>query len=585
MGTRLAVILSILLIPAGIQAQQQAAHPKVDQQKVDEAIQKGCKWLLGGGNAFSTFNHGMRNQPSAVQAYGELVLLTLLHSGYYTEDSPEIQPIIKHVNEKIIGSTYTAALMAMALAKLNSKKYQPRILQCAQFLCDNQCENGQWDYGEPVIDQKPVTYDIPKRPKKPDDVATGSENPNDPKPGPDANPNDPKPPASTAGKTTVEKKGNKTRAEPRIPVRKRKPGPPNGDNSNTQYAALGLRACMDANIDIDPAVLQRGRQWLVKSQNSDGGWGYNDKGETGGGGGNEGGVSNDSYGSMSVGATGAMCIYDYYMGVPYKTDPPVLKGVDWIGKNFDVTKNPKKVSFAYLYYLYGLERAGMLVGTDKFGANEWYPEGANHLLSTQSGSGSWGGNDKFPAFMNCDTCFAILFLRRGTMPLKPPVAVATGDPHKGPGGAPVPNGTPVANGNRDPGLVANKNVEPVAPGWLLANCAADFQKTLTVRGKENVLQTIEEGTAKQPTLRKRVELSGGESLKLTVGHTENDSWTLKVLVDSKEILSKGISDQTSTNGWIEISVDLNEYAGKSVLIELVSVSGDAALWASVSLGK
>src|SRR5260221_3313308 len=164
MGTRLAIILSILLIPAGIQAQQQAAHPKVDQQKVDEAIQKGCKWLLGGGNAFSTFNHGMRNQPAAVQAYGELVLLTLLHSGYYTEDSPEIQPLIKHVNEKIIGSTYTAALMAMALTKLNPKKYQPRILQCAQFLCDNQCENGQWDYGEPVIDQKPVTYDMPKRP-------------------------------------------------------------------------------------------------------------------------------------------------------------------------------------------------------------------------------------------------------------------------------------------------------------------------------------------------------------------------------------------------------------------------------------
>jgi hypothetical protein len=499
MRKRLAIILPALLAATSIQAQQQAAHPKVDQEKVDEAIQKGCKWLLSNGNGFATFNHGMRNQPAAVQAYGELVLLTLLHSGYYTEASPEIQPLVKHVNEKIVGTTYTAALMAMALGKLNAKKYQERIAVCAQFLCDNQCENGQWDYGEPQVDPPKTTYDLPKRPKKPEPetVATGDSDPNAPKPAADSKP------ASTAGKTQVEKKNSNTTTTPRIPVRKRKPGPPNGDNSNSQYAALGLRACMDANIDVDPSVLQRARQWWLRTQHSDGGWGYNDKGDTGGTT-NDTGVSNDSYGSMTVGATGALCIYDYYMGLPFKTDTAVLKGADWIGKNFDVTKNPKKTSFAYLYYLYGLERAGMLIGTEKFGASEWYPEGANHLLSTQSGAGTWGGTDNFPKEMNVDTCFAILFLRRGTAPLRP---VATGDPVRGP----VANGTPVPNagGNRDPGLVANKNVEPVAPGWYLANCAADFQKLVTIRGKENVLETTEEGTAKQPSLRKRLDLSTG----------------------------------------------------------------------------
>ncbi|HZE96647.1 MAG TPA: prenyltransferase/squalene oxidase repeat-containing protein [Planctomycetota bacterium] len=584
MKLRLALLLSTLVAasPALPQQNPVPAHAKVDQQKVDEAIQKGCKFLLTTGNAFATFNHGMRNQPAAVQAYGELVLLTLLHSGYYTEDDPALQPLIKHVNEKIIGSTYTAALMAMALTKLNAKKYQARIVQCGQFLCDNQCENGQWDYGEPVIDQKPVTYDMPKRQKKADDVATGAgaANPNDPKPG--ENPNDPKPAASTAGKTEVEKKGpGKTRTEPRIPVRKRKPGPPNGDNSNSQYAALGIRACLDANIDVDPSVLQRARQWWLKSQNSDGGWGYNDKGDTGGGGGNESGVSNDSYGSMTVGATGALCIYDYFMGIAYKTDNNVLKGVDWLGKNFDVTKNPKKVSFAYLYYLYGLERAGMLFGTEKFGANEWYPDGANHLLSTQTPAGTWGGADKFPAYVNVDTCFAILFLRRGTPPLKPPVAVATGDPHK-----PVPNGAPVANGggggNRDPGLVGNKGVEAIAPGWRLMNCGPSFQKTVSIRGKENVLQTSEEGATRQPLLRKTIDAAAGISVRATVGHLESDSWTLVVKIDGQEVAKHGVSDQSSKAGWLDIAVDLSSYAGKSVLVELISVAGDAALWSSVS---
>ena len=43
MGKKLAIILSALLIPSALQArQQQGAHPKVDQAKVDDAIQKGC---------------------------------------------------------------------------------------------------------------------------------------------------------------------------------------------------------------------------------------------------------------------------------------------------------------------------------------------------------------------------------------------------------------------------------------------------------------------------------------------------------------------------------------------------------------
>jgi hypothetical protein len=32
-------------------------------------------------------------------------------------------------------------------------------------------------------------------------------------------------------------------------------------------------------------------------------------------------------------------------------------------------------------------------------------------------------------------------------------------------------------------------------------------------------------------------------------------------------------------------VDLSPFAGKGVLVELVSVAGDNALWASVSLGE
>jgi len=559
-----------------------AAHPKVDQEKVDKAIQDGCKYLIGSGG-MGTFSHGQRNQPAALQSYSELILLTLLHSGYYAEGDPLIQPLVDFITTKPIGSTYTASLMAMALQKLNPKKYQERIAHCAQFLCDNQCENGQWDYGEPVMIEAPVTYDLPKRKKeKPQDVATGSD-----ANGPAVDPNAPTPPApapgaeSKAGKTTAEpKKPGKTTLIPRIPVRKRKPGPPNGDNSNSQYAALGLRACLDANIDVDPSVLDRARKWWMRVQNSDGGWGYNDHGNQGGDK-NETSVSNDSYGSMTVGAVGALCIYDYYMGIPYKTDNNVLKGLDWLGKNFDVTKNPNKTRFAYLYYLYGLERVGMLYGTDRIGAHEWYPEGANHLLATQNG-GVWGGGDNFAVQAN--TCFAILFLRRGTMPLKPPEAVATGgraDPAR-PG---VPNGAPVANGgNRDPGLVASKSVEAIAPGWRLLNCRPELQKVVSIAGKEKVLQLTEEGSARQPTFRRMIDVtSGGPTVRATVGHKEGEAWSLVIKVEGQFVATKPISADSCKDGWTEITWDLSPHAGKSVLVELISTSADNALWASVTL--
>src|SRR5437016_335708 len=174
----LGLILAITPAPAQDKPKPVAAHAKVDQQKVDEAIQKGCQVIIGQG--FGTFAHGKRNQPEALQSYSELVLLTLAHSGYYKDGDPALQPLIDEVLRKQIGSTYTASLGAMALQKLDAKKYQKRIAEYAQFLCDNQCHNGQWDYGEP--DPIPAEPDKPKPTpttggKKRDDVATSGGNP------------------------------------------------------------------------------------------------------------------------------------------------------------------------------------------------------------------------------------------------------------------------------------------------------------------------------------------------------------------------------------------------------------------------
>ncbi len=125
------------------------------------------------------------------------------------------------------------------------------------------------------------------------------------------------------------------------------------------------------------------------------GWGYQKNGEP--------------RGSMTAGAVGALCIMDYLMGKDWRQDRDVLEGMQWLAKNFSVTENPKAGDKNYYYYMYGLERAGVLYGTETIGGRKWYREGAKVLLERQGADGKWNSV--------VDTCFAILFLKRATRPL------------------------------------------------------------------------------------------------------------------------------------------------------------------------
>jgi hypothetical protein len=85
----------------------------------------------------------------------------------------------------------------------------------------------------------------------------------------------------------------------------------------------------------------------------------------------------------------------------------------------------------HYYFLYGLERVGVLAGTEFLGEHEWYPVGARYLLREQKGDGSWASVKSPPNGHPADymdTCYAILFLRRATLPLQsePPALLAVG---------------------------------------------------------------------------------------------------------------------------------------------------------------
>jgi hypothetical protein len=383
------VAIAVLAVSTVARAQEPKpgqAHPKVDQAKVDAAIERGAKWLMSQGSV--NLGHNFTTELS----YDELVLYTLIHAGVDYNDA-KFKSLLETATTSTLKRTYRTVLTAMALETLDRTKYQNRIADCAQFLADNQCVNGQWFYGEETK--------LPEREKPKEDVATGG---------------------GSGGSTPPSKGG--TKALPRIRIVQKRSGGDAGDNSNSQYAALGIRACFNAGVEFDPKIILKAAEWWEKCQQKSkdaAGWGYCHKGQYSNG--NLTVQGDDPYGSMTAGGLGSLCIYRWILKQDYKRDKSVVGACNWMASNLKFPENPKySDTKRWVYYwIYAIERAGMIYGTEKFGSHEWYPEGAEWLLKEQKENGSWVGPETGGAIS--DTCFAILFLRRATKPLP---KVATG---------------------------------------------------------------------------------------------------------------------------------------------------------------
>jgi len=372
-------------------------NAQVDPAKVDAAIRKGVAYLKGQVGAVKPFEH-----MGGAMHSGELVLWTFLHAGL-AESDREFDGLLRDMMARPMLSTYCVSLQAMILEELDRVAHQGRIAACAQFLLDNQCKNGQWGYGTATA------FAIP--------------------------PADPPAVPSRRAVADFGKPGRpvKPKVVRRIAVRKMRDGPEVGDNSNAQYAALGLRACHDAGIDSQREAVQLALKWWKDTQHADDrsrpdpyagkGWCYGNKEE------GYGGNFCDPFASMTAGGVGSVAIYDFILGRDWKRDPSVTAGFEWLARHFSVSENfgqpwrEVQWKWFHYYYLYSLERAGALAEREKIGPFQWYPEGARFLLEQQKSDGRWEVPDA-PGTSVWNTSYAILFLRRATQPLD----VASQDP-------------------------------------------------------------------------------------------------------------------------------------------------------------
>jgi hypothetical protein len=230
---------------------------------------------------------------------------------------------------------------------------------------DNQCQNGQWSYGEP----SPFTAGTPTTGNK---VAVAS-----------------------AARDFAPGEKQKPKVVHKITVEKKREGPPAGDNSNSQYAALGLRACHDAGIMLPKeTVIKPAKKWWTTSQLGDKG-GKDNAVATAGGQmladprGWSYSTADPAYSSMTTGAIGAVCIFDYILGEDWKKDKVVAGGMGLLIKNCSVTENVGpcetggKAQGVPLLLPLCPERAGMLL-TPPSSATTTVPDGARVIRRAEA---------------------------------------------------------------------------------------------------------------------------------------------------------------------------------------------------------
>jgi hypothetical protein len=100
--------------------------------------------------------------------------------------------------------------------------------------------------------------------------------------------------------------------------------------------------------------------------------------------------------------------------VEAEVEEMILGGWAWLDRNWGMDRNPGHPNGEwYYYYLYSVERAGILTGVKRVGEKDWYLEGAAQLLARQKESGAWDEPGKGDT---SETCFALLFLKRATTP-------------------------------------------------------------------------------------------------------------------------------------------------------------------------
>lgn len=303
-----------------------------------------------------------------------LCTIALIENGVPLTD-PVVQKGYQYIQKNYRGqkNTYDLALSVVLLSRLGDRRDRPLIRTLAARLVAGQLESGGWTYTCPTVE--PEVLDDPTRLPKP-------------------------------------KEGF-------------------GDNSCTQFAVLGLWVASRTGVRID-RTLENVAKRFTSTQTEDGGWGYTFEVPPAAGGETKSAAKAPSGPSMTgaglfclavaqateirdamkkAKASGATATSSSASGQSLRENRVFEKGLKRTGE-FVATIGPGTAR----YFLWSVERVGVLLGLEQMGSTDWFKKGTESLLKEQKENGGWPSawvdTDKDGL---SDTSFALLFLRKANL--------------------------------------------------------------------------------------------------------------------------------------------------------------------------
>jgi hypothetical protein len=391
----------------------------VDREAVARAVDNGVRYLKAHQQADGTWAHDQIGLTA-------LVGLTLLECDVPSDDA-QLQKAVTAVRNAAVHTdqTYSIALAILFLDRLGEPVDVALIESLTVRLLAGQHPTGAWAYTCPTLggadEQRRLSNMVRDRNQR----------------GPDKGVTRPE-----AGVRTVRDLPREIQGQLEHIQRQRGGHPVQpgliGDNSNTQFAILGLWVARRHGLPVDGA-LGLAEKRFRQTVNGDGGWSYVPPSAA-----LPGAIPGPGRGSTPAmtcaGLLGVGMAHGAWNETALRTDPKGKEPAKPAGKPRDPSKDrvvvdalrllgqwvdgmatgqpggklPRvnRANGKFYYFLWSLERMAVAYGIDKVGRTDWYEWGAPILLANQGGDGSWN-NGEFSGAP--DTCFALLVLRRANL--------------------------------------------------------------------------------------------------------------------------------------------------------------------------
>jgi hypothetical protein len=185
------------------------------------------------------------------------------------------------------------------------------------------------------------------------------------------------------------------------------------DNSNTQFGLLAVWVAGRHKVPRERCLALVAQRFRT-SQTKDGRWLYFHKADN----------PQTSAAMIAAGLLGLAVGHGIEGAVQREDagrrkvdDPAIKKALEALSRHVHQPLGPKadrprNRELVNLYFLWSLERVGVLYGAQKIGNNDWYQWGAELLVDNQNDDGSWNCGNYHGSHPILDTSLALLFLKK-----------------------------------------------------------------------------------------------------------------------------------------------------------------------------